>query len=316
MGVAFGKLPSSMIDSGWWARLRLAEVKAYGVLVRHCCGTKFEATISMNTIARKSGLSTRSAARAITSLRQQGLISVERGGGRNRANAYTLRTDCEELNQPTLGFAGNPDTRNSVSGNGNPDTARPKPCHGAPETLTQRGANTDTGVTPTDITDITERTETTAPALRPDLELRALLDDFGISQPKLNELAATPHLTISRVLELWKRCEGAQRPAALLISLIENDDEHRENSNRFEQWQREAAQRHRKEAEQQKRAKLEHDDLRAALEALSPDQVETYKRQAAETAEPSFVRSIWAQADPASCRALGRAILKLHGGAA
>lgn len=87
----FGRVSYRLIDSGALATAKLtrAEAVTFIALSAHV-GQDYQARPALTRLAALTGADRRTVQRAIAGLRDKGLLTVERGGGRGNSNVYRL----------------------------------------------------------------------------------------------------------------------------------------------------------------------------------------------------------------------------------
>jgi hypothetical protein len=86
----YGRVPYQPIAAGTLAQLSGTETKVYLAILAHVNGASWTTYITPTRIAALTGLHKRTVQKADNSLCERGLISMREGGGRGRANAYTV----------------------------------------------------------------------------------------------------------------------------------------------------------------------------------------------------------------------------------
>jgi hypothetical protein len=85
----FSRLPNSLVDSGVLRRLTPASLRVLLVMLRLADGNG-RCWPSINTLARRAGISKRSAHSAVQELRWERLVILERRGVTGRSSLYRL----------------------------------------------------------------------------------------------------------------------------------------------------------------------------------------------------------------------------------
>ena len=137
--VQFGKLPHDMIVGGALSNLIRSDLAVYLAIAGHCCSPgSFAAFPSIKRISACAGISERTVHRSIDRLEKMKLVTIQRGGGRNHSNEYTLTTNGD-MPSDTV-----PEGKQCQQGD---TVSRDKRCQSEVERVTKQGSNGDkTGV--------------------------------------------------------------------------------------------------------------------------------------------------------------------------
>ena len=261
----FGRLPYAMIDAGLYAGMKRAEALTLIAIAGHVKKKDWTAWPSIPRIARLAGLSTRSVERAIVSLEAKGLMTYERGGGREHPNIYQLTT--------------NPDDSVGVSDDQTPASPSPRPRQTGTETPASQSLNPGTATPGEQKENIKQQQNRDAaaessPTQDTDSAVVKLLTSEGIGEPKRSEIASMPGMTVAAVRACWKK-EGIGSSArqGMRVRAIENHaHDVMKAMARREQDRREAQER---EADERAALKPQIDE---ALDRLDPKVLECLKK--------------------------------------
>lgn len=152
-----GAIPTALVSAGLLRMLSLAELKMVQAICAFASYRTWRATISKEKLAKLMGVSVRTIERAQKSLVRNGVITVERGGGRGKPTTFIVSTDpaklCfklqdkgdEDTETPSSnvsGFAGgNPVTQGVALSSANPVKSDRKPRQNRVETPSNETVN-------------------------------------------------------------------------------------------------------------------------------------------------------------------------------
>ena len=133
----YGRVPSWIAPSGIIGQLNERELRVYLALTTHVNRQTWSCYPRVNTIANEAGVKDRTAQRALRGLETKGLITVDRGGGRENTSLYTLVTKGDTrrvtlsgqkgCHEDAKGCQDSPETPSNGGRKG--DTSGPKRCH-------------------------------------------------------------------------------------------------------------------------------------------------------------------------------------------
>ncbi|MBI1335711.1 MAG: hypothetical protein GC164_01975 [Phycisphaera sp.] len=217
----FGRMPSAPINLGYVRFMKPSDMALYMSLCSHV-NPEGKCWVSMDRLGMLTGRSRSALSLSVKRLQDLGLIQVEYGTGRGRANTYTI---IQPTSPPPVAAksalihaqkAPNSDSQSAQNG----DAKRPRDCtpteNQQNETEQQQNRPTcKSSAAATVLNSSIHKSQGFA-----NQALRRVLERFGIGEPKLSELAARSGLTLSLIFEeIEKARERGKGPGALVRNL-------------------------------------------------------------------------------------------------
>lgn len=211
-GAGYGRVPRQIITERRLSKITGSAAKVYLALCAHA-DRQWTARPGLATLARATGLDKSTIARAARSLEEAGLIRRRTGGGQQRTTRYAILLNCD-AGATVPGGANGCEAATVAAGQPLRDRRRtvasqaPNSCPTATGTHMNRHEQQQVATTATAAGGLAAA-DSAAPGRA---DLRVALEDAGIGEPPLSELAADPNLTPSDVRRLDRAARSRVPP--------------------------------------------------------------------------------------------------------